>query len=210
MAETQSVVLLDSARRGDAQALEQLVERHREWLWAYVRRHMGEHLRRFEASEDVVQEALRRLLQQGPAFVPRDDDEFRRVVAVIVLNRLRDQHRWARVRGRELGGASLDADGAATRIGIAARTQDRPSQVVARNEEEALVRLALELLDPDDTAVLRLRSMEGLAFAAVGERLGIEPDAARMRFNRAMGRLGAMMARIEEGRLEELGGELDG
>lgn len=199
-----SLPLLERVREGDGSALEQLVERHQAWLLGFVRARMGARLRELEASGDVVQEVFRRLLRAGPRLRPRDEDEFRRLVGTIVLNRLRDLHRRLHVRERGQDGSSTQPS-----IEALARSAESPTRLAARNEEAELVRLALELSDPDDAHVLRLRNWEGLSFEELGRELGIEPDAARMRFTRALRRLGAMMRRIEEGRLHELGAQPD-
>ena len=115
-----SVQLLARAHDGDAEAVDALIARHRDWLWSYVRRHMNDGLRHFEASEDVVQDVLRKLIQRGPRFIPRNDDEFRRLVATIVINRLRDRHDWVNAGVRQGGEERIEADDAPTHIGLRA------------------------------------------------------------------------------------------
>ncbi len=203
-----TVELLQRHRRGDSGALGELLVRHRDWLWSYVRRRMGAELRRYEASEDVVQDVLRKLIEQGPAFAPQDDDQFRRLVATIVLNRLRDRHDWVHAAKR----ARADARGLdpleISRIGVAAASVDQPSRAAERAEEAGFVNLALQLIDPDEAHLIRLRDWEGLEFAQIGIQLDIEPDAARMRFQRAVRRLGGMIKRLQEGDLHELAPDL--
>jgi len=193
---------------GDDDALGLLLERHRGWLWSYVRRHMWGAHRAFETSEDVVQDVLMRLLRQGPKFIPENEDTFRRLVATIVLNRLHDRYEWARAerrdKGREAGADAL----AITRLSPAADSIDSPSQVAGRNEEENLVRLALELIDPDDALAIESRQFQGLEFEAVGERLGVSGDTARKRFNRAVQNLGTMVKNLRNGHYDRLAPDL--
>jgi DNA-directed RNA polymerase specialized sigma24 family protein len=49
-----------------------------------------------------------------------------------------------------------------------------------------------------------LRQWDGLSFGDVGERLGIAEDAARMRFQRALGRLARLVQRLRAGELQKV------
>ncbi len=192
----------------DSRALDLLLARHRAWLWAYVRRYMSPAHRAFKASEDVVQDVLRRLIEKGPAFIPRDDDEFRRLVATIVLNEFRNKHDWIhaakRTRARE---HRIESSGI-SRIGIAANSASSPSNVAARREEGDFLQLALLLIPPDDAHVIRLREWEGLDFATIGAELGVAEGSARMRFHRAVQRMGNVAKDLRHGRLDEIAPDL--
>jgi RNA polymerase sigma factor (sigma-70 family) len=77
-------------------------------------------------------------------------------------------------------------------------------------EEEARIRFALELLDPDDRHLILRREWDGLDFARIGEELSISPDAARMRFHRALLRLQQRVGELSTGRLSDFLPESDG
>ena len=62
------------------------------------------------------------------------------------------------------------------------------------------MRLALELLEPEDRQVLLLRQWQELEFAAVGARMGLSEDAARMRFQRALPKLAKKLEALRSGR----------
>lgn len=200
MDHTTSCFLYTRARQGEDDALATLVERHHEWLWRYVRRRMTARHRRLETSEDVVQEVLRKLVQRGPRFVPEDEDQFRRLLATIVVNRLNDRFDYlnadkrAADRERRLEDESRAQE-------LPSPSVDRPSRVVGRQEEEERLRLAMELIDPDEAEALRLRNWESLSFPLIGERLGMTEDQARMACRKATLHLGAMLRRLEAGQL---------
>jgi RNA polymerase sigma-70 factor (ECF subfamily) len=198
------VRLLARAHEGEESALDELVARQRDWLWRYVRRHMNPGLRAFETSEDVLQDVLYNLFRRGPVFVPRNEGEFRRLVATIVLNRLADRHAWARAERRDKGreAALQRSDGQVHEP--ATSSVQGVSRVAMQREEHSQVQLALELLDPDDARIIRLRKYDELEYAAIAEAEGIAADAARMRYNRALRKLGAMIRRVEEGSFEGL------
>jgi RNA polymerase sigma factor (sigma-70 family) len=65
-----------------------------------------------------------------------------------------------------------------------------------RNEQQAWLALAVELLDPDDRETIRLRDWEGLSFPALGAELGISEEAARKRYQRALPRLAAKLEQL--------------
>ena len=75
---------------------ESLLE-HREFMQSLARKLLADEHR----AEDVVQDVLRQLIERGPAFVPQDDSQFRRLVATIVLNRLRDRNDYVRAARRD-------------------------------------------------------------------------------------------------------------
>ena len=196
--------LLERSWSGDSAAVEALIQQNHDWLWRYVRRRMGQDLRRFETSEDVVQDVLRKLIQRGPRFVPRNEEDFRRLVATIVINRLTDRHDWVHAARRDRRQEEQADARDWTHVGFAAPSKDAPSRVVAREEEQALLDLAMELMDPEDAYLIRLRNWEDLSWKDVGARLAIDANTARMRFSRAVVRLGEMTRRISTGDVSHL------
>lgn len=199
-----TIAQLERYHSGHADALDAILAQHRDWLWSYVRRNMGNHLRALETSEDVVQDVLRTLIERGPAFVPQDDSQFRRLVATIVLNRLRDRNDYIRAarrdRNRELSGEA----GQISRIGAAAPSVDSPSQAAIRNEEASFLELALELLPSDDAHIIRRRRWDGAEFEEIAAEVEMTPTAVQRRHLRAVTKLGAMIRKLEVGDLSEL------
>jgi DNA-directed RNA polymerase specialized sigma24 family protein len=85
--------LLGRWRAGDDQALGALLDRDMEWIRAYVRRHLGDQLRRAGDTDDFVQEAAVAILRYGPRFALDSRDHFRGLLGKITLNVLRAGHR---------------------------------------------------------------------------------------------------------------------
>lgn len=79
----------------------------------------------------------------------------------------------------------------------------RPSEAAMRNEDEALVQLALELLQPDDREVILMRQHEERSFAAIAARIHIDEGAARIRFHRELPRLAKRVEDLDMGRVGE-------
>ena len=61
-----------------------------------------------------------------------------------------------------------------------------------------LVQAAIEQMDPIDREVLALRHFEDLTNSEVAEALGIEQDAASIRYIRALRRLKGILAQVPD------------
>ncbi len=194
--ETQTFGLLRRWHAGDAAALGELVRRDLPWIRAQVQNRLGPGLRGKAETGDIVQEAMVQVLRDGPQFVVSDHQQFRALVAAIVENVLRRQHRADHQQRRDVSreqelptAGVLDLDGTS------------PSQAAMRSEDAAWLELGIELLGPSDRDVVVLRQWDGLAFSEVGERLGISSDHARSRFRRALAKLAPLMRRLRGGQL---------
>lgn len=204
MSDDDTRVLLQRWHGGDREAIHVLVARDLPWIHDYVQARLGPLLRARGETMDYVQDAVIAVLSYSPRFVTADRARFRGLVARILENHLRDAHDHhmaacrALVRERPLpSDSALDLD----------RPQRPVTQPDARadaNEQQAWVRLALELLEVEDRQVLLLRQWQDLEFAAIGERMGLSEDAARMRFQRALPKLAKKLDELRAG-----GGEPD-
>ncbi|MCB9920303.1 MAG: sigma-70 family RNA polymerase sigma factor [Planctomycetes bacterium] len=194
--------LLERWHSGDEDALGRILERDLPWIRKRVEERCGDALRRRIDDEDIVQEAMLEVLRYGPRFLMSDRDQFRGLMVRIIENVIRGQHDFHNALRREL--AREKPLPAQTRIDLdpAARSVTRPSQALDRNEREACVRLALELLDREDRDILLLRQWKELSFVEVGERLGISENTARMRFNRALPKLARKVEQLETGAID--------
>jgi RNA polymerase sigma factor (sigma-70 family) len=187
-------VLLQRARCGEHAAVRELLERNLDWLRDRVRRRLSAALRRELDSGDLVQDVVVSLLARPEAIPLEDEEHFRallvRIVDADVYDRLRWQGRERRNRQRE---RPLPADGS-TSTAAPIDSVTRPSQHVERDDRAAWIRAAMLRLDPTEQRLLQLRIWQQQPFAAIGAELGIAEDAARMRVNRALGRLARAVA----------------
>jgi len=194
-----TMVLLRRWHGGDRQALDRLVERELPWIRDFVHGRLGQLLRARGETEDYVQEAMLHVLRYGPRFVTDNRDAFRRLLARIVENSVRDMADWHGAERRALRRERPVPSDSVLHLDRPHETVTRPSQEAERKEQEAWVALALELLDPDDRRVILLRQWEGLPFAEVAQRLGLAEDTARMRFRRALPRLARKLEELRTG-----------
>jgi RNA polymerase sigma-70 factor (ECF subfamily) len=198
--------LLQRWHRGEQPALDELLAAELPWITDLVRGRLGPLLRARGETGDFVQDAIVRVVRDGPRFVVDDPRQFRALVARIVENLLRDEldrltagrrdvRREERLRSESV--LDLTASGAIT----------SPTKAAAADEWQALVCLALEFVAPADREILLLRQWQELPFETIAQRLGISAKAAHMRFTRALPRLVERIRLLRAGRLAEI---LDG
>jgi RNA polymerase sigma-70 factor (ECF subfamily) len=197
-----TAAILADCHRGDPHALAALVQRDLAWVRGHVSRRLGLLLRRREDTQDVIQETLVQILRSGPRFIVSDRDSFRALVAKVVENTIRRAWRHQAADRRDVRREeALPADETVLHL---ERSATHPSEAAGVSEMRAWVRLALELLDPDDRTVIVLREYRDLSFGEIAQALGTTEDVARMRFVRALPRLARCMDRLREQRIAEL------
>ncbi|MBL8722768.1 MAG: sigma-70 family RNA polymerase sigma factor [Planctomycetes bacterium] len=197
--------LLRAWHAGDAAALDTLVRQEAGWITAHVHRRLGPQLRARSDTQDLVQHTLLEVLKTGPRFVLDDREQLRALLATMVENVLRwharhDQQQKRDVR-REVP-LLPKASATVLELGPPAAGPG-PGTAAATSETRDWVRLALELLDPDDRSVLVWREYDELPFAEIGARLGITEAHARVRFQRALPKLARKLQQLQAGRLAD-------
>lgn len=183
--------LLESARNGDAAALNLLLARHRGPLRRMVELRMDPQLRRRVDPSDIIQEAKAEALRRLPEYLKRPALPFGlwlRQLTYEQLLMMRRRHVEAQRRAvhRELPLprkssfelAELLLDGGPT-----------PSEQLAAAELARRVRDALGRLPEGDREILLMRNFEGLSNQEAAQVLSIEPVAASKRYGRALLRL---------------------
>ena len=178
--------LVARAQSGDREALNELFGFYWPQVLAAVRRRMGDRLRLYEESIDVVQDTLEQALRSFQSFRWQGEGSFKYWLYTLATNRIRKHANFFAARKR--GGGRLPAflmtgaAGEAPRGPADSRTSSRMAQM---NERKLRVNRAMEKLPADKRELLEMREVLGLSHAEIGQALGIEPDAARMRVVRA-------------------------
>ncbi|MEZ5988725.1 MAG: sigma-70 family RNA polymerase sigma factor [Planctomycetota bacterium] len=191
-----SEIILRRWQDGDRQALAALLERHREWIEHRIRERMGDVLRNKAETVDYAQSAVLDLLRYVPPIPVRSTERFRGLVLRIIDNNLRDAAEYHATRKRDARREQRLPEESQL------WTDPRLDSELARREMEALLRLAIELLPETDRRVLLLREWERQGYRDIGQALGLSEDAARMRFQRALPRLGELIRRLQKGELD--------
>ncbi|MEW6747034.1 MAG: sigma-70 family RNA polymerase sigma factor [Planctomycetota bacterium] len=186
LAQTGTAQLLRGWHGGDSKCLGRLVELHLPWLQEQVRRRLGPALRARGETMDYVQDALVEFFRYGPRFVLDDTAQLRALLLRVIDNSLHNKHRWLMAARRDLVREHPLPSTTVLSLQPGGVSDKTPSQSAQRHEDEAWVRLAMELLPYEAREILVLRLWQGLAFADIGTRLGIAANLARARHHRAL------------------------
>ena len=178
--------LVESAQRGDRDALNERFAFSWPQVLQAVRRKMGSRLRRFQDSYDVVQGTLEEAFRQFKNFQWQGEGSFKYWLYTLARNRLRkDAHFYS---AKKRGGGKLPGflkTGRAGDGGFRPADTMTGSRLAQMNERKIRVRLAMDRLDREKREILELREYLGLSHMEIGQALRLEPDAARMRVVRA-------------------------
>lgn len=168
--------LLDRARSGDAQALEQLLERHQAQVYRFGMKMCGDP----EDAQDILQETLLAMARGVRDF--RGASSISTWLYTIARSFCIKKHRKSKFAPAEV--SSLDTD-AAHEAAKLADLADGPEDALAGKQIEHAIGQALSALDPMYREVLVLRDIEGLTAPEVAEVLGVTVQAVKSRLHRA-------------------------
>jgi RNA polymerase sigma-70 factor (ECF subfamily) len=196
--------LLDAVRRGDGQALEDLLGRYRPQLHDFIDRHCDPRLRARVDPSDVVQDTQMEVARRIHDFLATRPMPFRLWLRKKARERLLNLRRDHLTRGRRSVAREEpypDRSSLLLARPFLARGPS-PSQQLEERELGERVSRAVGQLAEADREILLLRHAEDLPFEEIGCLLDIEPAAARKRFGRALIRLQNLLG--GEGLLESL------
>jgi len=177
--------LLQRAKGGDKAALDTLVARYLPRLASWASGRLPMRARSLLDTSDLVQETLLRTLERLDHIEVRGPGGFQGYVRSAVLNRIRDQTRWAdrRVGSEEVTEFLPDHGPSPLELAIG-------SELVGRYER------ALATLSEEERQLLHLRIELDYDHAEIAEMTGKpSKDAARMAVTRAIGHLAEAMGK---------------
>jgi RNA polymerase sigma-70 factor, ECF subfamily len=193
--------LLAGIKNGDASAVNQLMERHRDSLRRIVQLRLDQKIQRRIDVSDVVQDVLVEANRRLADYVANPQMAFHLWLRQIAQDRIIDAHR--RHRGsakrsvdRERALAVPAADDRST-MDLAAQLCDReltPAAAVAQAEMAKCVERAISQLPDQDCEIIIMRHYEQLSNQEVAQALSLTEPAASMRYLRAIRKLRELMA----------------
>jgi RNA polymerase sigma-70 factor (ECF subfamily) len=179
-----SVELIRRAQAGDANALNELLERYLADLWRWAHGRLPTFARDMADTHDLVQDAMKRTVLNFDRFEYRGEGALRAYLRQAVLNLVLDHVR--RVGRRPL---QTDLDER-----ISAPEQSPLDRVISKETFERF-EAALAQLSPEDQKAVRARLELGCSYEEVAAIAGKpSADAARVAVARAVKRIAAMMA----------------
>ena len=176
-------VLLRRAKDGDRRALDALTARYLPRLQRWASGRLPLYARSLLDTTDLVQETLLKAIEGLDGIEVRGPGGFQAYVRQAVLNRIRDQIRWAKRRpgGEDVAENLIDHTPSPLERAIGA-------DVLERYET------AMQRLDPESQRLLHLRIELDFDYEAIAQMTGRPSrDAARMAIQRALSRLADAM-----------------
>ena len=175
--------LLQRARLGDADAVNELFGRYLPSLRRWARGRLPQWTRDLRDTDDIVQETLVQTLKNIEAFQPRHEGALQAYLRQALVNRVRDEVRRVSRHGITAEIVDEHADAA-------------PSPLEQAIGHEALTRYegALARLRPEEREVIIARVELGQSYQQIAAGHGkASADAARMAVSRALVRLAEEM-----------------
>lgn len=191
--------LLERARRGDRQALDDLLGDFREYLVKAAQNQLKQQIQGKADGSDLAQEALLEAHQHFAGFRGTSEAEFvawlRTILAGVVASHVRrylgTQRRNARLE-RPLGIEKADQSSDMPLWLVA--NVNTPSEQAMDRESQKRLAAALQLLPEHYRQVITLRHIEGQPFAEVAARMGRTVQGTEKLLVRALARLRRVMA----------------
>jgi RNA polymerase sigma factor (sigma-70 family) len=170
--------LLERWGHGDRTAGAELVERHFDTLYGFLRR------RAIGAVDDLVQQTLLACVESRARF--RGDASFRTYLLQIARYQLYAHYRRV----------SRSSEFEPSVLAVVDAREPTPTAQLAREQDERLALLALRRLPSMFQVVLKLSFFDGLSGPEIAEVLGVPEPTVRSRLRRALDRLRHEMDRL--------------
>ena len=203
---SETVDLIERARAGDQQALNDIFSRHRERLRRVVDMRLDMRLQARIDASDVIQDAYLEAATRLGEYLRDPRLPLFLWLRLVVGERLCELHRHhlgAQMRdaGREVSlyrGALPAASSAALAAQLLGK-HTSPTQAAVRAERLLRLQEAINSLEAIDREVLALRHFEQLSRAEAARALGVTEAAAAKRYVRALKRLKDVLAQMPGG-----------
>jgi len=182
--------LIERAKAGEADALNELFARHHGLMVELARRKIGPRLRLKEDADDLAQTTFREAARDFGQYQYRGEGSFLRWLVQILQNKIRDKAEYyaatKRDSGRERSGEVPAGDSGDLKRFDPPSPDLTVTQALARDEEFDILRKALDELSPDHRKAITLVFFQGLSLHEAGELMeGRSEDAVRMLLRRA-------------------------
>ncbi|MEO1616634.1 MAG: sigma-70 family RNA polymerase sigma factor [Planctomycetota bacterium] len=190
----------EAIRGGDCSSLGELLQLYRHYLQVIASTQLDARLRRRVGTSDLVQETM--------LFAHRDFKQFRgssegellswlRSVLGNVLSHAIEKHLYAQKRDlrREVTIDRADPNRNESSAGLSHWLVDRapsPSEVIEGRECAAQLSEKLNELKPRDRDVIIYRSLQGMSFDEIANKLGMRTASTRMLWIRAIAKFKAL------------------
>ena len=206
----QTVDLLAKAKSGNDDAINELMDRHRNSLRQLVRMRLDQKIQKRVDVSDVVQDVLVEANRRLQRYIENPVMPFHLWLRQIAKDRIIDAHRRHRVSAKR----SVDREQALvaprgydqSSIQLANLLGDQrltPAAAALQQEMAKKVEQAISLLEEKDCEIIVMRHYEHLTNQEIGKVLNLSEPAASMRYLRAIRRLRAVMQESSDSSADE-------
>jgi RNA polymerase sigma-70 factor (ECF subfamily) len=186
-------MLLERARAGEVEALDQLLSMYRNYLRLLARTQIDAALGVRVDASDLAQEVLVDAFRGFADFAGRSEGELiawlRKILVRNVADQVRRHHSQKRDVRREQSLEMLLEQSSHGLDDLLAMSGTHPSGQAAHREQAVVLADALAALPDDYREVIILRHLERQKFTEIGERMGRTAGAVRMLWVRGLERL---------------------
>ena len=191
---TETSELVQRAKDGDADALNDLFARYQTIMVEVARRRLGPRLRLKEDPDDLAQTTFREATRDFGRYEYRGEGSLLRWLVQILQNKIRDKAQFYSASKRDSSmEAKLDAtddSGGTSKMAEAPSADLSVTSQVQRGENFEILGKALKTLTPEYRQAITLVFFQGLTLREAGAKMGgRSEDALRMLLRRAEGKL---------------------
>jgi RNA polymerase sigma-70 factor (ECF subfamily) len=197
--------LLQGAKQGDRQAVDQLMDRHRDSLNRMIRCRLNPGIAGRVDASDIVQEALLTASRRLAEYLQNPRMPFHAWLRQMARDRLADAYRHELADKRDVAREQAMPAQDASSLDPVAQIRDTeltPAAMLLRKEFAARFHHALERLQEESREIVLMRHAEQLTNSQAAELLGISEPAAGMRYLRALRQLKSILGDTPSGWLE--------
>jgi RNA polymerase sigma-70 factor (ECF subfamily) len=188
--------ILRDVAGGDAEAVNRLMDRHREAVRRMVQLRLDHAAARRVDASDVVQDVMLEASQRLTDYLRNPGMPFHLWLRQLALDRIIDMHRRHRGaqrrsvdREQNFSGVGNDEQSAADLAALLRDAELTPAAAALRKELQSRFVAALQQMDEGDREIIVMRHFEHLGNSEAAEALGLSAPAAGMRYLRAIRRL---------------------
>ena len=188
--------LLNGAKQGDKQAVERLMDRHRDSLHRMIRGRLNRGVAARVDASDVVQEALLTASRRLSDYLANPRLPFHAWLRQLASDRLNDVYRRQLADKRNVAREQHIAPNERSSLNPIAQLRDlelTPAAMLLRKEFAERFHQAVERLSDDAKEIVLMRHAEQLTNSQAAELLGLSEPAAAMRYLRALRQLKSIL-----------------
>jgi RNA polymerase sigma-70 factor (ECF subfamily) len=192
----ETIELLNGAQQGDRDAVDRLLDRHRQSLNRMVRCRLNQNVARRVDASDVVQDALATASRRLAEYLQTPTIPFHAWLRQLARDRLADVYRRELAAKRDVAREQTVNYTERSSLNPLAQARDdqlTPAAMLLRKEFAERFQSAVNHLDDDAREIVLMRHAEQLTNSQAAELLGLTEPAASMRYLRALRQLKSLL-----------------